>query len=114
MLGEWASYKDALDGLPAVSVNVEGDPRLNNTSTAVVEVCDYRWDKGTRTTAGLIWRTNSLQDRGVGNVLCLRGPTDTDIRPVVFQDYQAPIDKWRDDGTTRIVPTDSLKGGLFP
>lgn len=42
MLAEWASYKNALDNLLAVSVNVEWHPRLKNISAAMVEGCDYQ------------------------------------------------------------------------
>ncbi|KAK2785042.1 hypothetical protein FQN52_008764 [Onygenales sp. PD_12] len=125
MVTEWAEYEDALDGMPVFvtrfdawinkSHHEHGRTSTDVTKRASVEGTEYLWlDQAV--TASLLWRTDEdwRDAQGCsGSVLCLGRPTDPNIKAVVFQNYQTPINKHEIRGSKRGDRAWLMKAGLL-
>ncbi|KAK2803347.1 hypothetical protein FQN50_007006 [Emmonsiellopsis sp. PD_5] len=109
----WAEYEEALDGKPVFvtrfdawtkqSHHEHGRTSTNATKRAIVEGTEYLW-VGQTVSTSLLWRTDEdwRDAQGCsGSVLCLGRPTDPNIKAVVFQNYQIPIQKHQIRGGKR-------------
>ncbi|KAK2776716.1 hypothetical protein FQN53_002508 [Emmonsiellopsis sp. PD_33] len=125
MVTEWAEYEDALDGMPVFvtrfdawinkSHHEHGRTSTDVTKRASVEGTEYLW-LDHAVTASLLWRTDEdwRDAQGCsGSVLCLGRPTDPNIKAVVFQNYQTPINKHQIRGSKRGDRAWLMKAGLL-
>lgn len=115
MITGWANYEEALDGKPACIVTLNGTTGTK-MKQAVVEGTEYFWDARGRVSTSLFWRTEDGFDVAEGEssaVLCLGKPGDSELKAVVFQNYEAPRREWADN--ERRILTDrreSFMGGF--
>lgn len=89
----WATYTEALSGLPAYTIRPSANGNQPEIQPATMVGTQYLWDRETRSqSASLIWRTEDDSTPEVGwpgSVLCLG--TDEGSKAVVFHNFQTRV-----------------------
>jgi hypothetical protein len=135
MVPEWASYKDAIQGVPMIACVFDyisnehgrllGDIPNEQIRAALFEGHGHIWTQNAiDSSASILWRTeeDQVDARGFsGSVLCI-GRVHERCRPLLFQNFQLGIAHWPDGERQRNQadlppglnhPNPTIKGGFI-